>query len=336
MSDRRSNQSEQDQAEQKEFEEKVIRRHTWQQEAPVRHTNEVRSVFGWTDACEHTVDGPEEVELVTKIPEHQEKLKKLPVPDLKDTVERYLKTLEPLLTADEFDKAEEEAQEFLKTSGPTLQEKLKKRQTADNLPSWLESWWDDSYLCGRDPVSINVNYFFGFESDPNPDKMSQVGRAASLLHGALIFYQKYRTERLDMDFERDRPLCMSQMARVFGASRIPQLDRDKIVTYTKQGVTGAEAHSLTTEYTVTEPTEVVVLVGSKFFSFPVLSDGGADLASIEEIEILLQHCKDRSDEIGPGVPVELVTTLNRDDWAKIREKMIITSEKNRNTLETIP
>lgn len=56
-----------------------------------------------------------------------------------------------------------------------------------SVPSWLEEWWDDSYLYGRDPISINVNYFFGFEDDPDPQKNNQIGKAASLLYGAIIF-----------------------------------------------------------------------------------------------------------------------------------------------------
>eukprot|EP01059_Diplonema_ambulator_P003204 TRINITY_DN1286_c0_g1_i2.p1 TRINITY_DN1286_c0_g1~~TRINITY_DN1286_c0_g1_i2.p1 ORF type:complete len:752 (+),score=144.71 TRINITY_DN1286_c0_g1_i2:66-2258(+) len=331
LSDVVSEQSEQD-AERKAFEDSVIKRHSLTT-TPCPFSNDVRSVFGWTDATEYHEEV--EVEVVTKIPEHQEKIRKLPVPGLEETVEMYLKTLEPLLTADEFDHAEEEAKDFLENAGPILQEKLKKRENDPRFPSWLEPWWDDSYLCGRDPIPINVNYFFGFEDDKDPDKMTQIGRAASLLHGALLFYQKFRTEKLDMDFERQQPLCMSQIRRVFGASRIPQIDRDKIITYTKQGVKGAALVSKTSEYSFTEPTDVVVLVGSKFFSFNVMGEGGVDMVTIPELEVLLQCCVEQSDAVGPGVPVELVTTMNRDEWAKVREKLIITSEINRNTLELI-
>ncbi len=41
-------------------------------------------------------------------------------------------------------------------------------------PSWLEPLWDDSYLLGRDPIAINVNYFFGFKEDPSPRRNTQV------------------------------------------------------------------------------------------------------------------------------------------------------------------
>ncbi len=42
------------------------------------------------------------------------------------------------------------------------------------VPSWLERYWDDSYLCTRDAIPINVNYCFVFEDDPEPAKNNQV------------------------------------------------------------------------------------------------------------------------------------------------------------------
>lgn len=67
-----------------------------------------------------------------------------------------------------------------------LQEALVRHNNeANHRPSWLEGWWDDAYLCGRDANAINVNYWFCFEDDPVEEKNSQVGRAASLLRGGM-------------------------------------------------------------------------------------------------------------------------------------------------------
>lgn len=117
-----------------------------------------------------------------------DELPRLPVPDLKATCTKYLNSVEPLLTSEEFQNTKNAVEEFLKPGGDgeKLQAKLIERSLS-SVPSWLEEWWDDSYLYGRDPISINVNYFFGFEDDPDPQKNNQIGKAASLLYGAIIF-----------------------------------------------------------------------------------------------------------------------------------------------------
>eukprot|EP01060_Flectonema_neradi_P000262 TRINITY_DN10183_c0_g1_i1.p1 TRINITY_DN10183_c0_g1~~TRINITY_DN10183_c0_g1_i1.p1 ORF type:complete len:735 (+),score=141.91 TRINITY_DN10183_c0_g1_i1:62-2206(+) len=314
------------------FEDSVIKSTTWDQVTPSRYTSEVRSVFGWTDVTPAAGD-EQPIQMATKIPEHQSKIERLPVPELDTTLDLYLKTLEPLLTADEFDQAEREVNELKREDiGPVLQQKLKAREEDPSLASWLEPWWDDSYLCGRDSIAINVNYFFGFESDPKASNMHQVGRAASLLHGAASFYKKLKAETLEMDYERNSvPLCMSQMRRVFGASRIPQVDRDKIITYTTFKIEDA---SKTSEYIVDDPTHAVVLAGSRFYVVECFNDDES-VHSIEYLEASLKKCLESSESEAIPVPVEVVTSMNRDDWATVREKLIVASESNRTTLEAI-
>lgn len=56
----------------------------------------------------------------------QDKLPKLPIPDLEKTTKNYLSSLYPLQTAREHHETEQAVEEFLRTDGPGLQEKLKK------------------------------------------------------------------------------------------------------------------------------------------------------------------------------------------------------------------
>lgn len=55
----------------------------------------------------------------------QDKLPKLPIPDLEATCKRYLASLDPLQNAREHADSERAIKEFLETEGPELQEKLK-------------------------------------------------------------------------------------------------------------------------------------------------------------------------------------------------------------------
>ena len=69
---------------------------------------------------------------------HQEKLPKLPIPDLDATTKRYLGSLYPLQTAREHQESERAVEEFLRTDGPQLQEKLKTYATGQS--SYIEQF----------------------------------------------------------------------------------------------------------------------------------------------------------------------------------------------------
>jgi hypothetical protein len=68
----------------------------------------------------------------------QDKLPKLPIPDLEATCKRYLASLDPLQNAREHHDSERAIEEFLKTDGPGLQEKLK--TYAEGQTSYIEQF----------------------------------------------------------------------------------------------------------------------------------------------------------------------------------------------------
>ena len=68
----------------------------------------------------------------------QDKLPKLPIPDLESTCKKYLASLDPLQTAREHADSERAVDEFLRTDGPGLQEKL--TQYATGKSSYIEQF----------------------------------------------------------------------------------------------------------------------------------------------------------------------------------------------------
>lgn len=73
----------------------------------------------------------------------QEKLPKLPIPDLENTCKNYLAALKPLQSHREHEETAAAVQEFLKSEGPELQEKLKKYATGKS--SYIEQFC--MFLC---------------------------------------------------------------------------------------------------------------------------------------------------------------------------------------------
>lgn len=91
--------------------------------------------------------------------ENQSELPRLPIPTLEHTAKVYLKSVEPLLSPEEFGKYSLVVQDFVKGLGQELQKRLIAHdKTQPN--SWLESWWLNlAYLSWRNPVLIDSNWF---------------------------------------------------------------------------------------------------------------------------------------------------------------------------------
>jgi carnitine O-acetyltransferase len=68
----------------------------------------------------------------------QNKLPKLPIPDLESSTTKYLAALKPLLSPREYAETQQAVDEFLKNEGPELQERLKKY--ANGKTSYIEQF----------------------------------------------------------------------------------------------------------------------------------------------------------------------------------------------------
>lgn len=77
---------------------------------------------------------------------HQEKLPKLPIPELESSCKKYLAALKPLQSPREHSDTQQAVQDFLKHEGPELQEKLKKY--AEGRTSYIEQFceWPCPYV----------------------------------------------------------------------------------------------------------------------------------------------------------------------------------------------
>lgn len=88
-----------------------------------------------------------------------QKLPYLPAPKLNDTLNKFLETAEPHLTAERFENTKNLVREFAKNGGvgEKLQQLLEKR--AETKENWLSdptsNWWlNCAYLGYRDPVVV--------------------------------------------------------------------------------------------------------------------------------------------------------------------------------------
>ncbi|KAL1955779.1 hypothetical protein VTO42DRAFT_8099 [Malbranchea cinnamomea] len=272
-------------------------------------------------AASKTEDTKEPLKLATSVPQgitfaHQDSLPKLPVPNLEDTCQRYLESLAPLQSPREHEETKAAVQEFLRTDGPELQERLK--NYASSKTSFIEQFWYDSYLNYDNPVVLNLNPFFLLEDDPTPARNSQVTRAASLVVSTLAFVRAVRREELAPDTVRGKPLCMFQYSRLFGTARIP----------TENGcVIGQDSSSK----------HIVVLCRGQFYWFDVLDNNNDIIMSEKDIQTNLQCIvEDASQtpiqEAAKGA-LGVLSTENRKVWSRLRD--ILTRDPGSNNAECL-
>ncbi|KAF2471298.1 carnitine acetyl transferas-like protein [Lindgomyces ingoldianus] len=233
---------------------------------------------------------------------HQDRLPKLPIPDLDKSCQKYLSALKPLQSPKEHHDTIMSVQEFVKSDGAVLQEKLKKY--ANGRANYIEQFWYDSYLNFDNPVVLNLNPFFLLEDDPTPARNNQVNRAASLVVSALSFVRAVRREELPPDTVRGQPLCMYQYSRLFGTARIPTENGCQI------GQDPTSKH-------------IVVLCHGQFYWFDVLDDNSDLIMTEKDVALNLQVIIEDAAE----VPIQeaakgalgVLSTENRKVWSGLRD-----------------
>ena len=126
---------------------------------------------------------------------HQATLPRLPIPNVEDTITKFLPTALPLAESDEEKQSLLDASASFPADAAELQRRLQARRDGDMKDSsWLQLWWNQmGYLQVRDPVVVNVSYFFHFSDDGNLPAPSE-GKSLGVMRGAsmLVAAAEYR------------------------------------------------------------------------------------------------------------------------------------------------
>ncbi|XP_058447494.1 carnitine O-palmitoyltransferase 2, mitochondrial [Malaya genurostris] len=266
----------------------------------------------------------------TRIPmlHFQASLPRLPIPKLDKTCERYLAAQKPLLIDEAYRKTKDNTDRFLTTDGPKLQQLLKQKDSKNKHTSYISEPWFDMYLRDRVPLPINYNPLLMMNHDPRPAYNDQLLRTTNLVISSLRFMKSLRSQLLEpevfhlnpakSDTHAFRtvtslapslistyvayafkafPLDMSQYQGLFGATRIPETGKDRI-------------------YRNVKSRHLLVIRNGHIYSVTVLDQAG----NIEQPATLLARFKHVLDDNVPIAenPIGLLTTENRDTWAKIR------------------
>jgi len=284
----------------------------------------------------------------------QNSLPKMPIPELSDSLQRFIYSATPLVSAAQLAAAQKAADAFLKEQGPRLQAQLKATDAA-SYSSYISKPWFELYLKDRSPLLLNYNPQLTFKDEPGEGRSSQAGRGARLLHAAAKFLRTYEENVLEPDIfhtnpKRSKhplwpevmrmlprsvafygaaatgayPLDMSQYHNLFRSTRIPRQEIDEL------------------RKSESKSRHVVVQRGGHFWSVDVLDEAGGPVPPTQ-LRGALQAIIDADGAAGgaqaqtaaSACALGLLTSLPRNEWASARAALAASSAVNQAALETI-
>ncbi|KAJ1660086.1 Carnitine O-acetyltransferase mitochondrial [Dispira simplex] len=264
--------------------------------------------------------------------ENNDSLPYLPVPDLQDTAQRYLSSVKPLVSTKAYQGTEAAVHEFLQSGG--VGEKLQRRlisRAADiseqqGEGSWLEEWWNEyAYFSNRVSNCFYVNFYFGLRDDPR--QPTQIQRAAVLTQAALLFRQELLEGTLTPDMARKTPLCIYQYRYLFNTCRYPATPQDYTIRHTPAP---GEA----------DYTHIAVACRGQFYIVETMvASEGKDhhphmrrMLTTDELALRFAHVQRLAATQTDVVPLGVLTSDTRDQWATNRAEFLAVDPRNERML----
>lgn len=164
-----------------------------------------------------------------KSSKNPENLPHFPVPPLDESLQKYLNSVKPLLSAEEFSRTECVVGEFGAPNGEgtKLYDLLRKR--ADTHENWLSDWWlKFAYLGFRSPVVINSNPGLFYNVNEFKSESEWLGYAARSIWATMRFKVQIDTKQIPTDMMGKARLDMEQYGMIFGTCRVPAEEFDNI------------------------------------------------------------------------------------------------------------
>ncbi|KAI4654907.1 uncharacterized protein J4E78_007086 [Alternaria triticimaculans] len=244
----------------------------------------------------------------------EDSLPRLPVPTLEETAKRYLKSVHPLLSQNEFDATTKAVNEFVAPGGPgeKLQKRLVERREDPKHRNWIYEWWNDAaYMAYRDPVVPYVSYFYSHRDDRkrrNPAK-----RAAALSTAVLEFKKMVDECSLEPEYMKKLPMAMSSYEHMFNCCRVPKKPSDS-----------------STKYPYRENPHIIAIRKNQFWKIPHEINGKQ--LNTSELELQFQRVYEKAEK-APAVGI--LTSQNRDVWSDVYPKLKAASANNAASLQDI-
>lgn len=229
-----------------------------------------------------------------------------PVPPLAQTLQGYLRALEPLLPPEELSHTRKMVHDFGRAGGLglQLQEGLEKRARLNK--NWISDWWvQRAYLESRLPLPVHSNAAISLPRRDFNDWRSQLVFASRLIAAVLDFKAKINTGQLPVEFMRRKPLCKELYPLLFSSCRIPGPKHDYIAHY------GRSRRS---------PTHITVVRNYQFFQLEVYNSDGSRMTE-SQIHGQLLRIRSQSWKTDKE-PMGILTSEHRHTWGEAYNRLL--------------
>ncbi|KAM9848038.1 choline O-acetyltransferase [Aulostomus maculatus] len=254
----------------------------------------------------------------------KDSLPKLPLPNLKDTLDMYLRCMKHLLTEEQFHQTQKTVERFGAAGGvgELLQSKLTERR--ESKANWVYDYWlNDMYLNNRLALPVNSSPAMVFPKQNFRAPIDSLRFAAHLISGVLEYKTLLDARALPVDYARGQlagtPLCMEQYYRLFTSYRLPGPERDTLV---------AQESSV-----MPEPEHIIVACKNQFFVLDVVINfrrlNERDL--LTQLEKIFKMAYSKEEQLPP---IGLLTSDGRTEWAESR-RVLMKESTNRDNLDMI-
>uniref|UniRef100_A0A8C4GJT0 Choline/carnitine acyltransferase domain-containing protein n=1 Tax=Dicentrarchus labrax TaxID=13489 RepID=A0A8C4GJT0_DICLA len=229
-----------------------------------------------------------------------------PVPPLAQTLQGYLRALEPLLPPEELSHTRRMVQEFSRPGGlgAQLQEGLERR--ARTTKNWISPWWVQwAYLESRQPLPVHSNPAISLPRRDYNGWRSQLVFASKLIAAVLDFKAKINTGQLPVEYMRGKPLCMELYPLLFSSCRIPGPKHDYIAHHGRSRRT---------------PTHITVVRNYQFFQLEVYNSDGSRMTE-SQIHSQLLRIRSQSWKTDKE-PMGILTSEHRHTWGQAYNRLL--------------
>ncbi|KAI1276489.1 acyltransferase ChoActase/COT/CPT [Xylaria sp. FL0933] len=239
-----------------------------------------------------------------------------PLPTLEATTQHLLQAVACIGSEEEQLQIRDAAAEFLGADSVArdLQARLEELARAANGRNWIADAYSDSLWLRKRDWNPRCHHFYAWLPCVGLPQ-SQVDRAAAITKAAYDYKVSLDGGSVVEDHQRDLdfPQCMESVYWIFNSNRVPVLGCDRVDRW--------PGHN-----------HVVVMKNGHAYKVP-LCDVQGQTISYQKLRCILQAIADEA----PTEPslFNILTTANRDDWAKMRTDFIGFSEENESLISTL-
>ncbi|XP_065358406.1 carnitine O-acetyltransferase isoform X3 [Calliphora vicina] len=236
-------------------------------------------------------------------PKQRQTLLKFPALKLEETLPKFLKSIEPHLTKDELAETKRITEEFQQKDGAELQKILEK--VAESEENWLaHRWLKAAYLTYRDPVTVFSSPGMTFPMQEFKSSEDYYMYTAKLIQGLVKYKKVVDDGKVPVVKMGKNELDNSQFGAVYGTCRIPLPQQDALEYHPKSQ-------------------HIAVIYKNHFFKLPVYDKNG----QILNAKVLAQQLQQiGKSETQAGLPIGLLSTDSRDNWAAAYAELIKSSQ----------